>query len=204
MNRIAISIFLILGLALLSFALFGQDNVWKSADSPLKNPSFEIMATDRAGEPESWNVFTESGEIGLSRLNIDIAQHGTQSMGLGFDTKRDKFVGIAQDIDLGPGQKWKLSGFFRNVGLQGASHARLGLEWKNAENVEISRMQSPKIERTNISDKEWTRFSVEGIAPGATAHATVTVTLFCGESEEGSILADTIWLEQVPPAETKK
>jgi len=204
MNRIVLSIVLILGLALLSFALFAQDNVWKNVDGPLKNPSFEIMATDRAGEPESWNVFTESGEIGLSRLNIDVAQHGTQSMGLGFDTKRDKFVGVAQDVDIGPGQKWKLSGFFRNVGLQGASHVKLGLEWKNAENVEISRIQSAKIDRTNISDKEWKKFSVEGIAPGATAHATVTVTLFTADSEEGSILVDTIWLEQVPATDIKK
>jgi len=177
--------------------LAAQDNVWNTVDSPLKNPSFEVPAADRPGEPESWNVFTESGEVGLSRLYAEAAQHGHQSMCLAFDTKRDKYFGIAQEVDLSPGQKWKLSAFVRNVGLKGTSHLRLGMEWKDAENKELTRSQSAKIERSNTSDREWTKFEVTGTAPPGTTHATITVTLYVADSEDGSVVIDTVWLEPV-------
>jgi hypothetical protein len=189
--------FLPLIVLFLGAALAAQENVWNTVDSPLKNPSFEAVAADRPGEPESWNVFTESGEVGLSRLYSETAQHGHQSMFLAFDTKRDKYFGIAQEVELAPGQKWKLTAFVRNLGLKGTSHLRLGMEWKDAENKELLRSQGTKIERSNTSDREWTKFEVTGTAPPGTTHATLTVTVYVADSEEGSVLIDTVWLEPV-------
>lgn len=178
--------------------LCAQDNVLRSAEGPMKNPSFEIAASDRPGEPESWNVFTESGEVGLSRLSPDLAQHGQQSMSLSFDTPRDKFVGIAQEVEVAAGEKWKFSGFVRNAGMKGASNVKLGIEWKNGENRELLRSVGSKIDRTNTSEKEWTRFSVEGKAPEGVTHATLTVTFFVEGAENGSVLLDTFWMEKLP------
>jgi len=199
MNRISSLCFVLL----LGVVALAQDNVWRDSESALKNPSFEMTAAERPREPEAWNVFTESGEVGVSYLNSEVGQHGHHSMQLAFDTRRDKYFGIGQEVDLSGGETWKLTAFVRNVNLQGTSHVRLGIEWKDAENRELTRSQSAKIDRTNISDKEWTKFDVTGLSPPGTTHATITVTVFPAECEEGSVLVDTVWLEKLSQGLTK-
>jgi hypothetical protein len=193
------ALFATVAIAVLTQLLWAQDNnVLRSAESPLKNPSFEIAASDRPGEPETWNLFTESGEVGLSRLCPEAAQHGQQSMSLAFDSPRDKFLGIAQEVAAAAGEKWKFSGFVRNSGMVGTTHLKLGIEWKNGENQELRRNVGNKIDRTNTSNREWTAVAVEGQAPAGTTHATLTVTFFVGDAEAGSVLLDTFWMEKIP------
>lgn len=171
---------------------------WSGAqESVLRNPSFELTASDRAGEPENWMVFTESGEVGSSRLNFEIAHHGSQSMCLAFDWERDKYFGLTQEVPVQPKQKVVLSGYFRNFGLKGAAYSQLGFEWKNKENREIGRFQSAKIKATDLSDKEWKRFELSGTVPPDADHVTVTVTVHIGNTTDGGILIDTFALETV-------
>jgi hypothetical protein len=100
-------------------------------------------------------------------------------------------------VAVTPGQKLKLVGYFRNVSLKGGAHARLGLEWKNAENREIGRFQSNKITAKELSEKEWKRFELDGPVPPGADHVTVTVTVYIAETTDGAILIDTFSLEPV-------
>lgn len=168
-------------------------------ESMLRNPSFELTAPDRPGEPDAWAVFTESGDVGSSRVNYEIAQHGSQSMCLAFDWEKDKFFGLTQEVPVTPGQKLMLSGYFRNVSMKGGAHIKLGLEWKNAENKEIGRFQSNKITVTDLSDKDWKRFDLAGPVPPGADHVTVTITVFIAETTDGSVLIDTFSLQPPKP-----
>jgi hypothetical protein len=177
------------------FLLLAGSTPWAGAqESALRNPSFELTASERAGEPETWMIFTESGEVGSSRLNLDIAQHGSRSMCLAYDWDRDHYFGITQEVPVQPGQKLILSGYFRNFGLKGKAHARLGFEWKNKENREIGRFQSNKITAVDLSDTDWKRFELSGSSPPKADHVTVTITVFIEDTTEGGILIDSFEL----------
>jgi hypothetical protein len=168
-----------------------------AGDNLLKNGGFEAENPETPGKPYDWGVFTETGVPGVSMLNREFARDGKTSFKLGFEGKADRFMGVAQNVPVTAGQKLKFICYVRNLSLQNASQAVLGLEWKDEAGQEIARDIGEQMGTNNTSTKDWTRFELIATAPAKTMSVTAAVSLQTNGSTDGAILIDEVHLEVV-------
>ena len=166
-------------------------------DLVIQNPGFETADPTDAAKASGWNAFTESAEPAATMLSSEDSHGGATAMRLGFDGKRDGFVGITQEVRVEAGQKISFAGYFKKVDLKEGAYLKIGIEWKHADGTEITRVQEGDINAKTLVSGQWQRFVVSGAAPGGVSKAILTVTFYTGGTPSGAVLIDDMTLEKL-------
>ena len=168
-------------------ALYAADS-----ENLAKDPGFEEPGV---GEKVllSWDFYT-SKDRNISVTNIPV-HSGNSSIRLWTQRRKDAHLGVSQDHEVVPKGKYTFRAFVMNDKedkLGGTAVGNLGIEWFDAEGVEISRASS-KEWTSHLSKMRWEEVEVESKAPPYASKVKFVIYLRDGEKAgEGGFYVDDV------------
>lgn len=153
----------------------------------LSNGGFDSPSiTDgaKAGDdPEKWFFFCSdnSRNVGITDAR---KREGVQSLLFKAQTPAEAYEGVAQKFAATPGHQYTFSAWVLNDPqdpMTGGGYGQVSIEWKDANELEISRTYSREWGR-EVSSERWEKFSVEDYAPTNAAVGIAVITFFCRDS----------------------
>jgi hypothetical protein len=157
-----------------------------------KNPGFEA-ADATAVLPEDWVYFSSKGMN--CTLAADTKRSGDRCVKFRAQGTRYAHAGLAQTVPVEPGRKYTFTAFVRNNEkelLGRSAWGMLGIEWKDAGQKELGRIESAHWTRT-LSRMRWEVFEVSGKAPAGAVSAAFVMHLDDGDpAGEGSFFVDDV------------
>ncbi|MFH0880027.1 MAG: hypothetical protein V2A34_09975, partial [Lentisphaerota bacterium] len=136
----------------------------------LDNANFEVpvalIGKAALATPTNWAFFS-SAEAPVYGLTNSKKKSGLQSIKIGALEAVNSFVGVAQSMDVLPGKAYLFSVYASNDStnpIPSGAYGQISMEWKDASGTEIDRTFGPSWS-SEISDRKWERFEMEGEAP---------------------------------------
>ncbi len=170
-----------------------------AAPNLLANPGFEVEDNNTAGVPDGWIYFYSHTKA--SEVTPAAASTGTNGLKLAVQQVPGAHQGVAQKVPVTPGAVCVFTVQIRNNAedpLGKSTYGLLGIEWRDKDNHEISRVLGKKWGST-LSKSKWEQYEVSGKAPRDAATATGVIYLYDGErGAAGSFFADDARLEIKP------
>lgn len=173
--------------------LFAAAAPLSAADSEnlAKDPGFEETPENADNVLAGWDFYTSKAR-NLSVTNNPV-HSGNASVRLWTQGRKDAHLGISQDHEVIPKGKYTFRAFVMNDKenkLGGTAAGNLGIEWFDAEGVEISRASS-KEWNSHLSKMRWEEVEVEAKAPPYAAKVKFVIYLRDGATAgEGGIFVD--------------
>ena len=158
----------------------------------IPNAGFEQSISDEDAHPAEWICFTSKDQV----LGItDSEKHsGSRSLKITAQETPNAYQGINYTFPIHTDTKYTFSVYVMNDKsnpLKSTAHGMLVIEWKAADNKEISRTLSKSWDQS-LSKMRWEQFSLNNVKPpkGAVS-ATAGIHLCDGESGgKGSVFLD--------------
>ncbi len=160
------------------------------------NGGFEQSVADEGSVPTDWVPFTSKNVVlGTSR---SAKRDGEQSLRMSAQKIPNAFQGVNHIMPLTPGSKYTFSAFFmndKNDPLKNTATGMLVIEWKSADNKEMSRTLS-KMWDPGLSKLRWEQISINNAEPPKGAVSATFGIHFCdGKSgASGSVFVDDVML----------
>lgn len=178
--------FAVLGLSIPAVLAADSDNL-------AKDPGFEEKPENADSVLAGWDFYTSKAK------NVAVTNNpvhtGNASVRLWAQGRKDAHLGISQQLEVVPKGKYTFRAFVMNDKedkLGGTAVGNLGIEWFDAEGVEISRASS-KEWTAHLSKMRWEEFEVSDKAPPYAANVKFVVYLRDGDKAgEGGFYVDDI------------
>lgn len=160
----------------------------------VRNGGFELVAEGGQGYPDTWGTFTSHKDnIALVK---GTSREGIQALILSAQGEAKANIGVFQRVPVEPGKKYKFAAYLMNDptnSLKGSAYGEMSIEWKDADDNEISRVRS-KSWGPGLSKKNWERNMIDEKAPAGADACNVVITLFDGPSggSKGAFLVDDV------------
>ena len=162
----------------------------------IPNDGFEQPVGEEGSVPAEWVPFTSKNLV--MGTTSAVKRNGAQSLKITAQNIPNGFQGVNYTIPVTSGSRYTFSTYVMNDKsdpLKGTAHGMLVIEWKSADNKEMSRTLSKSWD-TSLSRMRWELFSINNMEP---PKGTVSATFgihFCEgkEGANGSIFIDDVML----------
>lgn len=161
----------------------------------IANAGFEQTVAE-GGVPAEWVPFT-SKNVAIETTGA-VKRNGAQSLKISAQKIPNAFQGVNYTIPVTAGSRYTFSAYVMNDKsdpLKDTVHGMLVIEWKSADNKEMSRTLS-KLWEPSLSRMRWELFSINNAEPPKGAVSATFGIHFCEGKEvsSGSILIDDVML----------
>jgi hypothetical protein len=162
----------------------------------ITNGGFEELVAEGSNMPAAWTPFTSKDVI--ITTTTDVKRNGAQSLKMTAQKIPNAFQGVNFNIPVTAGSRYTFSAYFMNDKsnpLKDTANGMLVIEWKSADNKEMSRTLS-KLWDPSLSKMRWEQFSISNAEPpkGAVS-ATFGIHLCEGKAgANGSVFIDDVML----------
>ncbi len=157
------------------------------------NPGFEDASGAAGDIPDGWVWFaSEDQSVGIDE---EISRSGSRSVKISAQRARDAQGGIFQELTVDPLREYTFAAYVLNdeAGPLGQwSSGMIGIEWKKADDSDISRVKS-EAWNWQLSGRRWERYFVKAKAPSRAAKARFVIYLYDGPlPSTGSFFVDDV------------
>jgi len=162
----------------------------------IPNAGFEQAIAGEGSVPAEWVPFTSKNVI-LGTTSA-VKRNGAQSLKMSAQKIPNTFQGVNYTAPVNAGSKYTFSTYVmndKNDPLKGTANGMLVIEWKSADNKEMSRILS-KLWDPSLSRMRWEPFSINNAEPpkGAVS-ATFGIHFSDGKDvSSGSVFIDDVLL----------
>jgi hypothetical protein len=162
----------------------------------IANAGFEQAATEGGSMPAEWVPFTSKNVV-LETTGA-VKRNGAQSLKITAQRIPNAFQGVNYTIAITAGSRYTFSAYVMNDKsdpLKNTVHGMLVIEWKSADNKEMSRTLSKQWD-SGLSRMRWELFSINNAEPPKGAVSATFGIHFCEGKEvsSGSVLIDDVML----------
>lgn len=163
----------------------------------IPNAGFEQSVSEEDSLPAEWVWFSSSKNALIGTTNV-AKRNGAQSLKITAQNIPNAFQGVNYTIPVTSGSRYTFSAYVmndRDDPLKRSAHGMLVIEWKSADNKEMSRTLGKSWD-TGLSKMRWELFSINNVEPPKGA-VTATIGIhFCEgqENSSGSIFVDDVTL----------
>ena len=151
----------------------------------LANAGFEESVTGEGSVPAVWVPFTSKNVV--MATTGAVKRNGTQSLRISAQKIPNAFQGINFNIPVTAGSRYTFSAYVmndKNDPLKNTATGMLVIEWKSADDKEMSRTLS-KMWDTGLSKMRWEQLSINNAEPPKGAVSATFGIHFC-EGKEGA------------------
>lgn len=184
---------LIAGLALTALS----SAVAASQDENLAvNPGFEEEAAEPDGFAAGWQCYATAKK--QPQLVSTANRSGSMSLQLLPQGEPDGYVAAFQELPAIPGAKYEFAVYVSNSRInpiKKPAHGSLGIEWYNADGVELGRATTETWDHS-LSRLRWTRIVLDAEAPAGTDRARFVIHFSDGPTGAGTCYADDVVIEK--------
>jgi hypothetical protein len=172
---------------------FAQDAKDKNL---IANAGFEQSVAEEGSVPAEWVPFTSKNVvIGTASA---VKRNGAQSLKISAQKAPNAFQGVNYTMPVTAGSRYTFSAYVMNDKsdpLKNTANGMLVIEWKSADNKEMSRILS-KLWDPGLSKMRWEQFSINNAEPPKGAVSATFGIHFCEgkEGADGSVFVDDVML----------
>jgi hypothetical protein len=162
----------------------------------IANGGFEQSVAEEGSVPAEWVPFTSKNVI--IGTTSAVKRNGAQSLKISAQKIPNAFQGVNCIIPVTAGSRYTFSAYFMNDKgnpLKDTASGMLVIEWKSADNKEMSRTLS-KLWDSSLSKMRWEQFSISNAEPPKGAVSATFGIHFCEgkEGANGSVFVDDVML----------
>ena len=162
----------------------------------ITNAGFEQLVSEGSNMPAEWVPFTSKNVV--MGTTSAAKRNGAQSLKISAQKIPNAFQGVNCIIPVTAGSRYTFSAYFMNDKgdpLKGTASGMLVIEWKSADNKEMSRTLS-KLWDSSLSKMRWEQFLIANAEPPKGAVSATFGIHFCEgkEGANGSIFVDDVML----------